>query len=101
MNDEIVEFNGQIRKSKLDQLTISINNLGGKFTVQKQLKFEDLGLAELEKDNFQCLVCSKMIKRKQHAINHFKKFHTNQVTNMKVEKLRAENPGFKKYIHTI
>ena len=57
MEEEIVEFNGQIKKSKLGQLQVSINNLGGQFTVPKQLKFEDLGLAEVEKENFQCLVC--------------------------------------------
>jgi len=79
MEDEIVEFNGQIKKSKLGQLQTSISNLGGKFvTVQKQLKFEDLGLAEVEKDNFQCLVCSKMDKRGPNAIINFKKFHTDQ-----------------------
>ena len=57
---------------------MTVNNLGGQISVQKQLKFEDLGLAEVEKGNFQCLVCSKMIKRKDHAITHFKKLHTNQ-----------------------
>ena len=90
MEEEIVEFNGQIKKSKLGQLQVSINNLGGQFTVPKQLKFEDLVLAEVEKDNFQCLVCSKMIKRKCHAITHFKKFHTDQV--------KTNNLLYKKYV---
>ena len=78
MEGQVVEFNGQIEELKLDHLRLFINNLGGQISVQKQLKFEDLGLAEVEKGNFQCLVCSKMIKRKDHAITHFKKLHTNQ-----------------------
>ena len=82
MEDRIVKFNGQIEESRLDQLKTSLNNLGVQFTVQKQLTFEDLGLAEVETGFFQCLVCSKVIKRKNNAIAHFKKLHTNQVTNM-------------------
>merc|ERR1711935_990264 len=78
MEDRIVEFNGQIEESRLDQLKTSLNNLGEQFTVQKQLTFEDLGLAEVETGFFQCLVCSKVIKRKNNAVAHFKKLHTNQ-----------------------
>ena len=82
MEDRIVEINAQIEESRLDQLEASLNNLGVKFTVQKQLTFEDLGLVEVETGLFQCLVCSKMNKRKHNAVAHFKKQHTNQVTNM-------------------
>ena len=82
MEDRIVEFNGQIKESRLDQLKTSLNNLGVQFTVQKQLTFEDLGLAEVETGFFQCLVCSKVIKRKHNAVAHFKKQHINQVTKM-------------------
>jgi len=78
MEDKIVEFNGQIKESRLDQLKTSLNNLGVQFTVQKQLTFEDLGLAEVQTGYFQCLVCSKVIKRKNNAVAHFKKLHTNQ-----------------------
>jgi len=79
MEDRIVEINAQIEESRLDQLEACLNNLGVKFTVQKQLTFEDLGLVEVETGLFQCLVCSKMNKRKHNAIAHFKKQHTNQV----------------------
>ena len=81
MEDRIVEINAQIEESRLDQLKTSLNNLGVQFTVQKQLTFEDLGLAEVQTGYFQCLVCSKIIKRKNNAVAHFKKLHTNQVTN--------------------
>ena len=80
MEDRIVEINAQIEESRLDQLEAFLNNLGVKFTVQKQLTFEDLGLAEVETGFFQCLVCSKVIKRKHNAVAHFKKLHTNQVS---------------------
>jgi len=78
MEGQIVEFNGQIDELKLDRLKIFINDLGGQISVQKQLKFEDLGLAEVEKGIFQCLVCSKVLKRKDNAVAHFKKLHTDQ-----------------------
>ena len=48
MEDRIVQFNGQIEESRLDQLKTSLNNLGVQFTVQT---FEDLGLAEVETAN--------------------------------------------------
>ena len=79
MDGQIVEFTGQIEELKLDHLKLFINDLGGQISVQKQLKFEDLGLAEVEKGIFQCLVCSKVIKRKDNAVTHFKKLHTDQV----------------------
>ena len=82
MEDRIVEINAQIEESRLDQLEAFLNNLGVKFTIQKQLTFEDLGLVEVETGLFQCLVCSKMNKRKHNAVAHFKKQHTNQVMNM-------------------
>jgi len=78
MEGQIVEFTGQIEELKLDHLKLFINDLGGQISVQKQLKFEDLGLAEVEKGIFQCLVCSKVIKRKDNAVTHFKKLHTDQ-----------------------
>lgn len=78
MEDRIVEINAQIEESRLDQLEASLNNLGVKFTVQKQLTFEDLGLVEVETGLFQCLVCSKMNKRKHNAVAHFRKQHTYQ-----------------------
>jgi len=78
MEGQIVEFTGQIEELKLEHLKLFINDLGGQISVQKQLKFEDLGLAEVEKGIFQCLVCSKVIKRKDNAVTHFKKLHTDQ-----------------------
>merc|ERR1711862_266367 len=69
------EVNCKIDRSQLENLTTFINDLGGQFSVQNQLTFNDLGLSELEKNIFQCLVCSKVIKRKEHAVKHFKKLH--------------------------
>ena len=51
MENRIVKFYGQIEESRLDQLKTSLNNLGVQFTVQKQLTFEDLGLADVETAN--------------------------------------------------
>ena len=51
MEDRIVKFYGQIEESRLDQLKTSLNNLGVQFSVQKQLTFEDLGLAQVETTN--------------------------------------------------
>ena len=81
MEGQIVEFTvtGQIEESKLDHLKLFIDDLGGQISGQKQLKFESLGLAELKKGIYQCLVCSKLIIRKDNAVTHFKKLHTNQV----------------------
>ena len=51
MEDRIVKFYGQIEESRLDQLKTSLNNLGVQFSVQKQLTFDDLGLAQVETTN--------------------------------------------------
>ena len=57
MEDEIVDVNIKIEELKLATLSMTVANLGGQMSVQKQMKFKDLGLAEVEKGNFQCLVC--------------------------------------------
>merc|ERR1711962_1786177 len=62
-----------------------IEELGGQIAEEKQLKFEDLGLAEIEgqRGHYQCLVCSSTFNRKGSAVFHFKKFHIKQ-TDLKI-----------------
>merc|ERR1711973_352053 len=63
-----------------------IEELGGQIAEEKQLKFEDLGLAEIEgqKGHYQCLVCSSTFNWKNSAVFHFKKFHIKQ-TDLKIQ----------------
>jgi len=77
---ETVGGNFAISSPHFESLVGYVNDRGGKIFEEKQLKLEELGLAELEDqpDHFQCLVCSKIIKRKHNAVNHFRKFHTNR-----------------------
>jgi len=79
MSTETVSGTFGINTPHLESLVAYVNDRGGQISEQKQLKLEDLGLAELEdpKDHFQCLVCSKVIKRKHNAVAHFRKQHSN------------------------
>lgn len=65
-----------VESSQISAFTALADELGVTITFEKPIKFEDLGLAELEKGQFQCLMCSKLINRKARAVEHFKKFHT-------------------------
>merc|ERR1712083_672308 len=80
MEDENVYYNIVIKKSASEVLEGFVNEIGGQISIEKQIKFEDLGLAEVEgqPDYFHCLVCSKILKRKWDAIKHFKNTHINQ-----------------------
>jgi len=78
MSTETVGGNFAISSPNFELLVGYVNDRGGRIFEEKQLKLEELGLAELEDqpDHFQCLVCSVVLKRKHHAVNHFRKFHT-------------------------
>jgi len=69
--------NFEISNEQVEWLEVYVETIGGEISVQRQFRFEDSGLVELEdqKDQFQCRTCSKVIKRKNHAVTHFKKFH--------------------------
>merc|ERR1711974_364539 len=69
--------NFEISNEQVERLEVYVETIGGEISVQRQFRFEDSGLVELEdqRDQFQCLTCSKVIKRKNHAVTHFKKFH--------------------------
>lgn len=75
MDDKIVGT-VTVESSQIAAFTTLADELGVTITFEKPIKFEDLGLAELEKGQFQCLMCSKLINRKARAVEHFKKFHT-------------------------
>jgi len=81
MNTETVGGNFAISTPHFELLVGYVNDRGGKIFEEKQLKLEELGLAELDDqpvETFACLVCSSIIKRKNHAMFHFRKFHTNR-----------------------
>jgi len=77
---ETIGGNFAISSPHFESLVGYVNDRGGKIFEEKQLKLEELGLAELEDqpDHFQCLVCSKIIKVKGNAVRHFRKLHTNR-----------------------
>jgi len=74
--DDKIEGTVMVESSQMSAFTALADELGVTITFEKPIKFEDLGLAELEKDKFQCLMCSKLINRKARAVELFKKFHT-------------------------
>jgi len=67
----------EINNSHLESLDAFVEVHGGQISVVRQLRFQDMDLAEVEgqKDHFQCLVCYKVIKRRNNAMAHFRKFH--------------------------
>merc|ERR1712156_809916 len=86
METETVYYNIAIDKSASEIVKGFIEELGGQIAEEKQLKFEDLGLAEIEgqRGHYQCLVCSSTFNRKGSAVFHFKKFHIKQ-TDLKIQ----------------
>ena len=46
-----------VESSQMAAFTALADELGVTITFEKPTKFEDLGLAELEKGQFQCLMC--------------------------------------------
>jgi len=81
METKSVEFTGKISEPDLESVEAFINGLGGQIFVERPLKFEDLGLAEIENDQFQCLACSRTFGAKRrwdarrNAVRHFKTLH--------------------------
>merc|ERR1711973_42733 len=86
METKKVYCNIVIDKSASEIVKGFIEELGGQIAEEKQLKFEDLGLAEIEgqRGHYQCLVCSSTFNRKGSAVFHFKKFHIKQ-TDLKIQ----------------
>merc|ERR1711973_747772 len=86
METDTVYYNIKIDKSASEIVKGFIEELGGQIAEEKQLKFEDLGLAEIEgqRGHYQCLVCSSTFNRKGSAVFHFKKFHIKQ-TDLKIQ----------------
>jgi len=79
-----IDVNIDIGESRIEAFTEALTSLvheygGGSICVQKDLKFEDLGLVEIEKNKFQCLACSYTTKdgknAKMHAKRHFENVH--------------------------
>ena len=56
MDDKIVGT-VMVESSQMSAFTALADELGVTITFEKPIKFEDLGLAELEKGQFQCLMC--------------------------------------------
>ena len=79
-------YNIVIDKSAFEILKGFVNELGGQIAEEKQIKFEDLGLAEIEgqKGQYQCLVCSKTLSNKGNAVKHYKTIHMKP-TDLKIQ----------------
>jgi len=80
METKTVKGTFEISESNLESLVASVNDLGGQIFVEKALKFEDLGLVEIEKNQVQCLACSHIFNgnyARYNAAKHFKKSHTD------------------------
>jgi len=89
MAGKVVKFGAdiEINESSVEALTQAllsvVDEYGGSISVQKDLKFEDLGLVEVEKYTFQCLVCSRIFgpdakNAKKNSIRHFKTLHMKE-----------------------
>jgi len=92
METKMVKGTFQVSESSLESVQDFINGLGGQIFVERTLKFEDLGLAEIDKNQVQCLVCSRIYTGKPsdakgNAIKHFKKSHLekNPLETQKVQ----------------
>ena len=76
MDDKIVGT-VMVESSQISAFTALADELGVTITFEKPIKFEDLGLAELEKGQFQCLMCRYeflyvlvFLARKKRPISH-------------------------------
>ena len=64
---------------------------------EKQLKIEDLGIAEMDdKKQWQCLLCSKIISSKANAIRHFKTLHLVEEKNIQCPRCPPDAEMFSK-----
>merc|ERR1712025_1547167 len=95
MESKMVNCTIEISESNLESLEAFVNDLGGKIFVEKALKFEDLGLVEIDKTQVQCLACSQIFNgnyAKGNATKHFKKSHTgtNPRETQKIQCPRSE-----------
>ena len=72
-----VEIYIKVDESKVAAYQTLAEDLGDEISITKPLKFEDLGLSPMENGKFQCLACSKILSRKQTAVDHYKKQHTS------------------------
>ena len=72
-----VEIYIKVDESKVAAYQKLAEDLGDEISITKPIKFEDLGLAPMENGKFQCLACSKILSRKQTAVDHYKKQHTS------------------------
>merc|ERR1739838_51848 len=81
METKMVKGTFQVSESSLESVQDFINGLGGQIFVERPLKFEDLGLAEIENNQIQCLACSRTFRAKRrfdarrNAASHFKTKH--------------------------
>ena len=77
---EKVYCNIVISQPNLEPLKTFVISSGGQISVEKPLKFENLGFLKVEdqENSFKCLVCSKILKWKHNVITHLKNLHGNQ-----------------------
>jgi len=100
MAGKVAKFdaNIEINESGVEALTQALSTVvdehGGSIFFQRDPKFEDLGLVELEKNTYQCLICSKIMgpsrDAKGNITKHFKKLHIKE--NQHERKLNCPRP---------
>ena len=75
-----VEITLKIDESYAEAIQQFAENHGGQeIIISKPLKFEDLGLAQIEDGKYQCLACSKSYPSKSNAVRHYKNTHISRV----------------------
>jgi len=88
MAGKVIKFdaNIEISESGVEAFTQALLSVadehGGSIFFQRDLKFEDLGVVELEKNTYQCLICSKICgpskDAKGNITKHFKRNHKKE-----------------------
>jgi len=80
--DANIEINESGVEALNQALSTVVDEYGGSIFFQQDIKFEDLGLVEVEKQTYQCLVCSKIFGparcAKSNSSIHFKKMHMKE-----------------------
>ena len=77
-----VEIFIKVNESKLPEYQKFAENHGNEISISKPIKFDDVGLLLVENEQFQCLACSKILARKQSALNHYKKYHSSCINQL-------------------
>ena len=68
-----------VNESKIPEYQKFAENHGDEISISKPIKYDDVGLLLLENEEFQCLACSRSLKTKWTALNHYNKYHSSGI----------------------